>query len=76
MVINLIYVYTCIQCIKNASDIKFTFSFQTHQHNFHMDKLSFPGKHIKFTLYKPVPSTYITYVIFFRMPQVLCMSFV
>ena len=50
MFINLIYVYTYIQCIKNASDIKFTFSFQTHQHNFHVDKFSFLGKYIKFTL--------------------------
>ena len=50
MFINLIYVYACIQCIKNASDIKFTLSFQTHQHNFHVDKFSFLGKYIKFTL--------------------------
>lgn len=50
MFINLIYEYIWIQCIKNASDIKFTFSFQTHQHNFHVEKLSFLGKHIKFTL--------------------------
>ena len=42
--IYIIHVYTCKQCIENASDIiKCTFNFQT---DFNMDKFSFVGKHI------------------------------